>query len=93
MTDLSDEVRRAQRAKLLLQDEVFLEAVQKIERSLLDGIERSAFTDDKTREKLCQSFTLLRTLVREIHTVMETGELAQQQISLLERAKSFIKAA
>lgn len=91
--NLENEVIHGNRAKQILEDPVFSEAVKKIETTLLEGIERTAFTDEKTREKLCQSYTLLRQLLRDLESVMETGQLARQQISLLEKAKSFIKAA
>jgi ParB-like chromosome segregation protein Spo0J len=90
---LENEVSDGHKARQILEDKVFKGAVERIESSLLRGIEQTAFTDEKAREKLCQSYTLLKQLLRDLESVMETGQMAERQISLMERAKSFIKAA
>ena len=85
-----EEVRRAERAKQIINDEIFTSAVAAIREAMLMGIRHSAFKDAELREKLCQRYALLEDLVGQIETVMETGELAQEEIrrkSLLEQAK------
>ena len=87
-----EELRRAERAKQILNDEIFSEAVQQIRDGLLLGIRNSAFKDSELREKLCHRFCLLEDLLGLLQSTMETGEFAKQEIerlSLIEKAKEF----
>lgn len=84
---LEDEVRRASKAKEILNNEVFADAVKVIEEALLLGIRQSAFKDEKLREKLCHRYALLQDLVGQIQTVMETGQMAEEQIKQLTLAE------
>lgn len=74
------EVWRAERARQILEDQIFKDAVSAIESALLDGIAKSAFVDAPLREKLCQRYALLQDLVGQIRTHIESGRLAQEQI-------------
>ena len=85
-----EELERAARAEQILGDDLFKDAVRRIESALLDGIRRSAFVDARLREKLCARYALLQDLVGELRGVMETGRLAEETIkqrSFMERAK------
>ena len=72
-----EELHRANRAAQILDDELFKAAVRDIEGAILLGIQRSAFKDSDLREKLCQQYTLLHSLVDQFKTHMETGKLAE----------------
>jgi len=85
-----EEIRRAGRAKEVLGNEIFKEAFQTIEDSLLAGIRASAFTDEKLREKLSQRYAALHDIRFALVSVMETGEMAQEQMSLMQRAKKVV---
>lgn len=90
---MEDEVRRGGKAKEILNNEVFKDAVRAIEEALLLGIRQSAFKDEALREKLCHRYSLLHDLIGQIQTVIETGEMAVEEInrkSLLEKARDFI---
>ena len=72
-----EEIHRANRAAQILDDSMFKEAVKEIESALLMGIRQSAFKDAEVREKLCQQYVLLHSLIGQFRTHMETGQLAQ----------------
>ena len=72
-----EELQRAARAESILGDDLFKDAVREIEEALLNGIRMSAFKDAELREKLCQQYTLLHSLVGQFRTYMETGKLAE----------------
>ena len=71
------ELERAARAEQILGDSLFKDAVREIEEALLMGIRQTAFKDAELREKLCQQYTLLHSIVGQFRTYMETGKLAE----------------
>ena len=86
-----EELQRAARAESILGDDLFKEAVGEIETALLIGIRQTAFKDAELREKLCQQYTLLHSLLGQFRTYMETGKFAEA--TLKERALSAVKKA
>lgn len=85
-----EEVRRAQKAKEVLGNELFQQAVKAIEEALLLGIRHSAFKDKDLREKLCDRYCMLHEIVGQLQVHIETGELAQSQ-SLMEKVKEKVR--
>ena len=79
-----EEIQRAGRAREVLENEMFKEAVADIEQALLMGIRQSAFKDPELREKLCHRYALLHDLIQQLQSRMETGEMAK---TMLERAR------
>jgi hypothetical protein len=75
-----EEVRRAGKAREILDAEVFKDAVREVEQALLLGIRRSAFKDADLREKLCQQYMLLHNVLDQLRTHIETGRLAEQTL-------------
>lgn len=89
---LEEEVRLGAKAAELLNNEAFKKAFNTVEEALLLGIKQSAFKDAELREKLCQRYALLYDLVTQISSVMETGQMAAEQIkqqTLAEKVKQF----
>lgn len=84
-----EEIRRAGQAREILEAEMFKEAFQTIENALLAGIRASAFTDEKLREKLAQRYAALHDIRNALQSVIETGEMAREQLNLMEKAKKF----
>lgn len=87
-----EEIRRAQRAKLILDDELFKEAVSEIEETLKQARLQSAATATDFREKIWAQELALDTIVQKLRTHIETGHLAAEEIrrkGILEAAKSF----
>ena len=92
---LEEQLIRAERARQILEDDLFKEAVRAIEEALLSGIQRSAFLDAPLREKLCQRYALLGDLIGQFRTHMETGQLAAEELrqkTMRERALQVVGA-
>ena len=88
-----EELVRAGQAREILEHHLFREAVKDIETALLAGIHRSAFSDEKLREKLAQRYALLQDLLGQFRTHMETGKLAEETIrrkTMAERIKAAV---
>lgn len=75
-----EEISRAERARQLLDDELFKESVSAVRNALISGIERSAITDATLREKLGQQLIALSGVLSILVTHMETGRLAQEEL-------------
>ena len=86
-----EELQRAARAESILGDDLFKDAVREIEEALLSGIRQTAFKDAELREKLCQQYTLLHSLIGQFRTHMETGKLAEA--TMQQRLKAGLKRA
>ena len=87
------ELEKAQEAKAFLEHSPFTEAVREIESAILSGIKQSAFKDAELREKLCQEYKVLQSIVDRIRTYIETGKLAEEEIrrkSITERIRSIL---
>jgi len=87
------ELEKAQEAKAFLEFSPFAEAVREIEAAILSGIKQSAFKDSELREKLCQEYRVLQSIVDRIRTYIETGKLAEEEIrrkSIAERIRSIL---
>ena len=82
-----EEVRRAGKAREILDNELFKEAISDIEEALKSARVNSAATVVDLREKLWAQEVALYTVVRNIRTHIETGEMAQQ--TLAEKAREF----
>ena len=85
-----EELRRAGKAKEILENQLFKEAVRAIEEALLLGIRQSAFKDKDLREKLCDRYNALHDIVGQLRTHIETGEMVEEEIrrkTVVEKAK------
>ena len=76
-----EELARAHEARAFLEHSPFTQAVQEVEQALLDGIKRSPIKDSELREKLCQQYMVLQTIVDRIKSYVETGKLAEYEIT------------
>tara|TARA_R100001082_G_C4358096_1_gene157906 strand:+ start:1628 stop:1873 length:246 start_codon:yes stop_codon:yes gene_type:complete len=78
---LEKEQQRGQRAKAILEDEIFTEAIQKVSAELdLEWI-NSPVRDTEGREKIYMMKKMLNVLLVQLQSVMETGKLATKQIN------------
>lgn len=75
-----EELGRAAEAEFILGNQLFKESVKEVRDALISGIERTAFTDEKTREKLCQQLVSLTAVINKLQGLMETGKLARETI-------------
>ena len=75
------EIQKGNRAKQILEDEIFAEAVKRISDELdLEWI-NSPVKDTEGREKIYMMKKMLNVLLVQLRSVMETGKLASKQIN------------
>jgi hypothetical protein len=88
-----EEVERAERARQILQDPFFKEHVGMVRDALQAGILKTAFVDEKLREKLTQRWSALEDVISALRSTMETGKLAAKQLELEEQQRSWREKA
>lgn len=88
-----EEIERAERARQILQDPFFTDHVTQIEQALLAGIRKTAFVDEKLREKLTHRWTALHDVLDALRSTMETGQIAAKQLELEEKQRSWAQKA
>ena len=79
--DKEKEIQRGHRAKAILEDEIFAEAIQKVSIELDQEWLNSPIRDTEGREKIYMMKKMLNVLLVQIQSVMETGKLASKQIN------------
>lgn len=79
--DLDKEQQRGHRAKQILEDEIFVEAIQKVSAELDREWINSPVRDTEGREKIYMMKRMLNVLLVQLQSVMETGKLASKQIN------------
>ena len=78
---LEKEQQRGHRAKAIIEDEIFTEAIKKVSDELdLEWI-NSPVRDIEGREKIYMMKRMLNVLLVQLKSVMETGKLATKQIN------------
>jgi|TARA_R100001129_G_C5175260_1_gene206078 hypothetical protein len=78
---MSKEIHLGNQAKRILEDEIFTDAVKKIEERLNQEWLNSPLRDTEAREKIFLMRKMLETIINEITSVMETGKLANKKLS------------
>ena len=91
MTDLNSEIDRGYRAKHILEDELFKEAFDTIHNNLTLHWQQSIASDKEGREDAWRMLKALNEVKRFFQVAMETGKMAEQQISLVEKFKNQIR--
>jgi hypothetical protein len=79
--ELEKEQQRGHRAKAILEDEIFVEAIQKVSGELDAEWMNSPVRDTEGREKIYMMKKMLNVLLVQLRSVMETGKLASKQIN------------
>lgn len=89
---LSDELRRGEQARLLLENELYSEAVENVRRGIVDKWVSCPIRDREGAHELKLMLKVLDEVTGYIKTTMETGKLAAIQLES-ERRMDKIKAA
>ena len=79
--DKEKDIQRGQQAKRILEDPIFLEALQKVSQELDQEWINSPIRDTEGREKIYMMRKMLGVLHVQLQSVMETGKLASKQIN------------
>ena len=78
---LQEETQRGERARLLLADPLIAEAFDTIQQELMTAWQTSPARDTDGRETLWLSVKLLNQVKSHLQSVVETGHLAQIDLS------------
>tara|TARA_B100001971_G_C17636403_1_gene261184 strand:- start:213 stop:455 length:243 start_codon:yes stop_codon:yes gene_type:complete len=74
---MSDDLREG-RARNLLQDELFVEALDTLEKDLTDTWTHTGVDDIEAREQCWLSLRLLERIRLHLTSIVETGEMAKK---------------
>ena len=83
------EIHLGNQAKRILEDEIFTDAVKKIEERLNQEWLNSPLRDTEAREKIFLMRKMLESLINEITSVMETGKLANKTLTDIQENNIF----
>ena len=75
------EIQRGQQAKRILEDPIYVEAIQKVSQELDQEWINSPIRDTEGRERIYMMKKMLNVLQVQIKSVLETGKLASKQIN------------
>ena len=78
--DKEKEIQRGQQAKRILEDPIYVEAIQKVSQELDQEWINSPIRDTEGREKIYMMKKMLNVLHVQLKSVMETGKLATKQV-------------
>ena len=87
MSDLIKEQTRGQRAKDILEDELFKESLQTLKDSYSNAIFQTGPNDELARTKIYLAYQILGKFENHFRSVMETGILASKQLEELRNKK------
>jgi hypothetical protein len=88
-----EEIKRGAEAELVLNNAIYKEAFDQVEKGLIDIIKFSALGDEATHNKIAIALQLLHKINGALKTVMETGKMAKIQVneSFPEKVKKFVR--
>ena len=87
MSDLQKEQTRGQRAKDILEDDLFIESIQTLKDSYSNAIFQTGPNDELARTKIYLAYQILGKFENHFRSVMETGILAAKQLEELRKKK------
>ena len=79
--ELEKEQQRGQQAKRILEDPIYIEALQKVSQELDQEWINSPIRDTEGRERIYMMKKMLNVLHVQLKSVMETGKLATMQVN------------
>ena len=79
--EVEKEIQRGQQAKRILEDPIYVEAIQKVSQELDQEWINSPIRDTEGRERIYMMKKMLNVLLVQIKSVLETGKLASKQIN------------
>ena len=74
-----EEVKRGEQASHILENPIYVEAINKVRESLIASMANSPLGDEKTHNKLVIALQLLNQINKQLTDVMQTGKLAAIQ--------------
>lgn len=88
------ETERGAKARIILENEIFREAIQKTQDNIVDAFTKADPGDTKGLQRIRLKLQVHAELVREIQKVMETGKIASTQLQqMAETVRGFFRRA
>ena len=79
-TKLQSEVSRSEKAKLVLQEPIFVEAIETLKKLYSQSLLNTGVNEQDAREKLWLAFQIVQKVEHHFIEIMETGKLAKKQL-------------
>lgn len=89
--NLDEEKRRGEHAQRLLKDELLNEVLDTMERNTIQMWEATPARDTEGREHLHRFYLACRKFRNELQSMLDTGKMASQQMSAMEKAQEAVK--
>jgi hypothetical protein len=77
---LQSEVNRSEKAKLVLQEPIFLEAIIELKKLYSQSLLNTGVNEQDAREKLWLAYQIVGKVEQHFIEIMETGKLAKRQL-------------
>ena len=77
---LQSEVNRSEKAKLVLQEPIFLEAIIELKKLYSQSLLNTGVDEQDAREKLWLAYQIVGKVEQHFIEIMETGKLAKRQL-------------
>ena len=88
-----DEIHRGERARQIVEDELFTAAVEAIKDRIWDEFAKTQIDADNERRNARISLEMLQLLLKHLRHHMETGKLAKAQLTKITERKSWLAKA
>lgn len=85
---MSQELDRATKAKAVLESPVYNESYEMVRNAIIDRIEKCPLSDTQVAEDLRRCLKLLRDVRLNFETAVNTGKIAQFNLSEVERRRA-----
>lgn len=80
MTDKNEIIQRGERARRVLENELFIEACQRARDDIFEELELTSWDDRERREFLDKELRALKRIIGYLKTLMLTGDAASKQL-------------
>ena len=77
---LQKEVSRSEKARQILDNQVFKESIEKLKKLYTDSLFNTGVNENETREKLYLAYHIVQKVEQNIQEVLDTGKLARKQL-------------
>ena len=77
---MSQEVRRSDKAKQILENPIFKESIEKLKNLYTQSLFNTGAKEQDTREKLWLAYNVVGKVEDHIKEILDTGKLASRQL-------------
>lgn len=85
---MNEEINRGERAKQVLENELYKEAFAKLREQLIQGFEQTNFKQSDERDEIWRKLQSANFVQDYLEEVMETGKIARE--TLAQKAKKVV---